>query len=1254
MRRSFGCAAIAAVLAAVFSASVWATETENQGIQVLPVPGAVKAVKIDGKFNDWDLTGGIFACGDAETQRDSYGVWIHTMYDAQNFYILARWVDETPMNNPGVTIADMAWDGDCLQMRIITNEATAQEWAGGADCWHGRDDRDLVSIGKLKNAKAEGAQQAFTVNADKKGYVQEIAIPWKLLTKDGQPLTAGSKFIFSVEPNFTLGQSGRLSIKDIFRPGVVVDRVFTFRARNCWGIATLEAKGNVPLRSVRLSDAREFSTRMEGGLPVVNWDGLVKEEGQATRGFKTIEFDMPEDGYVSMNISNPAGVVVRQLLSTAFYKKGKVSVKWDGLTTSFWRTPGQAVPAGEYTWKAIYHKGIGLKLRGWASNGGNAPWDNGPTTGWGGDHGAPTACATLGDRVYLGWDGSEAGRAVVACDLQGNVQWRHKRGGFGGALFLATDGPIVYVIDSHDDHLYCLNAKGGDYAPWAGSDQSAVPLASLWGEGQADAPKKAAGFDVLNGKAYLTPAGGANFLAIVDIKTGKLLKKITLESPGMLKAIKDDLVYVVSGGQSVLAVNPNTGDTKPVVQGLSNATGIAVDSSGSIFVGGRDPDNQVKVFTADGKPVKEIGRKGGRPLIGPWVADGLAFISAVGIDREGKLWITERDHHPKRASIWDPQSGKLVKEFFGATHYGAGGAAISPLDPNLMVGEGCEWRIDPATGRESCTGVIERSDANFSRFCPINGKVYLAALHYRPDFLNIFERLADGKYQLRATVIADAKAKTTRFWADENGDAQEQPGEVATYPQALTLGGYYLWCMYVNTDLTITAQSMFKVGSFTACGAPKYDLANAQRLPAPGVATLDNALLLETATATAFKCYDTVTGALRWEYPNTFHGVHGSHNAPPPVVGLIRGAFGPVGSATLPSPIGRMWAINTNVGEWHLLTEGGFYLTRLFQGDPLKVAWPEKAIPGAIMDNVPPGLGGEDFGGSMTQTQDGKVYIQAGKVGVWNLEVTGLETVKALPGSTVAISQDESTTAQKLREQYLQESKGALRATAKKMTPAFTGDIAKDFAGAEIISFKKQDDAAVRSATTWDDQNLYLAWEVKDNTPWTNSASEAAQLYLSGDTVDFQLGTDPKAKTDRAEAVAGDLRLSIGNLQGKATAVIYRKVSAEKKPMTFSSGVVKQYPMDYVNVLADAKVEAKATRGKGYIVEAAIPLAALGLKPAEGLTLRGDFGVTHGDPAGDRTRLRTYWSNQATGIVDDAVFELKMEPKNWGEISFKE
>jgi hypothetical protein len=95
--------------------------------------------------------------------------------------------------------------------------------------------------------------------------------------------------------------------------------------------------------------------------------------------------------------------------------------------------------------------------------------------------------------------------------------------------------------------------------------------------------------------------------------------------------------------------------------------------------------------------------------------------------------------------------------------------------------------------------------------------------------------------------------------------------------------------------------------------------------------------------------------------------------------------------------------------------------------------------------------------------------------------------------------------------------------------------------------------------------------------------------------------------------------------------------------------VVKEFIVDSVVPLPQAKIVV-TKRGDGYTVEAAIPLADIGLTNKPGLKLRGDFGVTFGNQAGDRTRLRSYWSNQKTGIVDDVVFELKLEPKHWGEI----
>ena len=1252
-----------------------ATETENLGIAVLPAPGAVA---IDGKFDDWDLSGGVFVCGDVENNREKLAVWIHAMYDPQYLYILARWIDETPLNNPGSIRGDFPFNGDCLQFRTITGQGAPEERGQHFSAWRDRDAIDAIKIeqgvrfkeGVIADAKTQGARQAFRIDDDKRGYVQEIALPWSLLTHSGKSLQAGDTMTLTVEPNFTVGAGGRHTIKDIFKPGSNVDRVFTFMSSQCWGPAVLEAKGGIAPRPLRLADARELPVAMVDHRPVVDWSGLGK--ARQTPGVKSIVFELPRDGYVSMHLRDASGTVVRHLLNAEFRNQGRNEVSWDGLDNPLFKKPGDVLPAGSYTWRGIWHQGIGLRLRGWACNGGNAPWDNGPTTNWGGDHGMPTAAAADGDTVYLGWNGSEAGRALVACDLDGNVKWKHTRGAFGGVLFVAADGGTVFAVDGFDNSIYCLNPETGVYGSWAGTQQSSVRIADLWGE-KTPGPDRATGFDVLHGKAYLAcpaPAQG-DFLAVVDVKSGKVLNKWKVPDPGRLKAVSDRRVYVLSGGKALLALNPLDGTSDTVIDGLSNAVSVAVGSDGKLFVGTGAPDQQVKVFSAAGKPLGAIGLPGGRPELGPWTARGMSKIAGIAVDRLGRLWVTEANHHPKRVALWD-KDGKLLREFFGPTHYGASGGAILPDDPNVMVGEGCEWKLDPLTGRAGCTGVFDLASHNFAKFCRGgNGRVYLVVATEKQGGLKFYERLGEGRYQLRATITRFDKEKTTSFWSDRHGDGQPRDEETEVYPAPLTLGGYYYWSVGIGRDLTLVANMtgyydpdtkgeglLLRVKEFTACGAPVWDLARPTKLPPTcgGVPSADGRWVINQNGPQDSKvwCNEVSSGRRWWWYPSQWAGVHGSHLAPPPAVGLLRGVFGCIGTATLPEPLGQVFVFNSNVGEFHVLTAGGFYVTRLFQPDPLKFVFPEKAVPGAVADNLPSGMGGEDFGGSMTQAADGKIYIQSGKTALWNLEVVGLDGVRVLPGSggSVTLAPADLARARALRDQRLQAATGTQRLRIKRLTPKFTGNLEADFPGGEIVRYKKQDDAEARSAAAWDDANLYLGWHVSDKTPWQNGATDAALLYTGGDTVDFQIGADPKADKNRADAAAGDLRLSIGNFQGTPTAMLYRKVSEVKRSRAFSSGVIRNYVMDFVDSLPQARIAVKLHAGQGYVVEAAVPLASLGLKPADGLTLRGDFGVTHGDPAGQRTRLRTHWNNQHTGIVDDIVFELQMEPKNWGEMTF--
>jgi hypothetical protein len=174
----------------------------------------------------------------------------------------------------------------------------------------------------------------------------------------------------------------------------------------------------------------------------------------------------------------------------------------------------------------------------------------------------------------------------------------------------------------------------------------------------------------------------------------------------------------------------------------------------------------------------------------------------------------------------------------------------------------------------------------------------------------------------------------------------------------------------------------------------------------------------------------------------------------------------------------------------------------------------------------------------------------------------------------------------------------------------------------------------------YDDTNLYVAWRVNDKTPWVNGATGYENLYACGDTVDMQISTNASANPKRRVAEKGDLRLSIGKLGGKDTAVLYRKVSDEKALKTFYSGVHRGgYKMDLVKKLDKVVIKTRVVKGQNphYVVQAAIPLEDLGISPKAGLKLRGDVGVTYSDPEGKDTNMRVYWANKATGIVADEV-----------------
>ncbi len=1277
---------VTGLLAMFLVARAGALPTENYGFSVLPAP-----VAVDGEAGEWDLGQTLFVCGDVNRYAETYALRFGAKYDEKYLYVLAYWFDKTPMNNPGQVSADHGWYGDSLQLRIMTGTGKGSK-VTHVTAWRGVAGGDVVDLtygadlkgGSIKNAKLKGVLQAFGVRSDKSGYVQELAIPWELITKDKKALAKGDTLKLAAEANFTLDNGGRLTIKGNWDPSAPIDRIFTYRQPDPWGYVTLTDQPAAKPLDVRLSDGRTFPTVMNGNEAAIDWTGLV--EAVKGDGFKALSFDIPENGFLSTIIKDKKGVIVRHLANNEPVKKGKQTIRWDGLSTPSHDKKGTPVPVGKYTVHSIWHPEYDILFRGWAGSSAQTPWENGPRTNWGADHGSPTAIAAGEKGVFLGWFKSESGRALVATDFDGTVMWRKKFGGMSSVKGLATAGDTLFVLggpsrgkSGNGASVYKMDQLTGLYKTWKGS-----PAAELAINKMSDTPElqEATAITAFGNRFYLS-FSQANKIRAYDSESGKQLAEYDVPKPAQFSSDPQGDLYILSGGDYTLDPNGYNGIHEPVVkesqavyklntsnkalnkltfETLKNACGINVDKAGKIYIGIREPMNQVYVYNTKGKLLKRIGKAGGRPLTGPWDRAGMRFVAGVAIDKNDQLWVCEADNHPLRFSRWDADTGEFAKEFFGPANYGAIGAAINPEDPNKMMGNSVEWEIDPKTQTFKCLGVITRkATANSVALKASNGRVYfVSSTEWRSGDIDIFERIGDGEFVKRASFTYEGKRlfgqkkkldasipQKTHYWADQDGDGKKQAHEVTTIDGIIHFNP---WNLHVWPDFTFySAEKAFPLKGFTKCSAPIFDIENPEVMPVAGVGSVNSDVMLSYsrkdwgAYHSLYTAYDRKTGKELWSYPNTYVGVQGSHKGPAfPVTGLIRGSYGPLTSVRLPDPIGNAWFLTTNVGEWHVLTEEGFYLTHLFSGDYLNWTWPEKPEHGARMNGAPSGGGGEDFGGYVTVAEDGKVYAQSGHTAFWNLEIAGWEKTKRLPVQKTSISKDDFAQAASIAAKMDEKKSEKKEYKLKKHTPgAYYANLNADFKDQERVYFYRKQSAGVQVAASYDEEHLHVGWQVKDEAPWVNGAEEAQYMYARGDTVDLQIQA-PDVNGKKAYQ-----RLSIGNLKGEATAVLYREKSAVKKPASFSSGVITSFPVDYVSVEPEVQVQT-TIRGQVYWVQAAIPWKVLGITPTPGAEYAIDFGATHGDKNGADTVLRTHWNNTNTGLVNDEVFELKLEPKNWG------
>ena len=1285
-------AALGGALLVGILAPARATQTENHGIHAVPTRARVA---IDGDLAEWDLSGQVLMSYDLESLRDIYSAQVAAMYDADNFYIGIHWKDPTPLGNihdPRYQ-ANKGWAGDAVQLRLKTDRishVTAWDYAAknepALQISYGQSLTKPSGGGELQLFQTQGAQlqqgaeMAFKKDADGKGYVQEIKLPWKLITSAKTP-RAGESFSMGVELLWGEGDFPVHRYADNLAEGTS-SREFFWTAHNSWGPVTLEPKGDLK-------------------LPEPAYMSAFRQGGVAASGPVEIAYNLPRDARVSLAIEDTGGKRIRNLVAALPRTKGKNIEKWDGLDDE-----GNAVPPGDYRFKAIYHDGIKANYALSFANPGNPSWATGDGRGaFYGDHTAPQAAAAGGDYVALATPMGEAGRHLIGLDLKGQRLWGlANRAAFdGGRISLATDGKILWVAtEGKQSTIYRVDIATGKYAPWnavakdaQGNDYPLLDLQISEQSGIRTDPKLGANLtSIAQHDGVLAVAlQRENLVKWLDASTGAVKSELGVDAPQSVAFKPDGSLLVLSRGRVFQIVGKQIKPFTATV--FPDAYALAVGDNGEVYLSVRGAEQNVKVFSPTGKPVREIGKRGGRPQNGAYIAGAMRDPAQITLDKTGRLWVAEETENPKRTSVWNAQTGELVKDLAGTTSY-AGAGAINPFDPTMGFADDTVYRLDWKTGSSQPIYSLGPREAENDLFPPsVHNRV--SRVVKRGNFTYVFTTgsargarevhctLFDGKNWRSAAHIGtvmsrDNKAEFAKYqnpifaghegeayaWADRNGDGLVQNDEMTfAKPQIdgkpVDLRSFY-WGQLPAPDGTIiymakgeNALLKFPIAGTTPVGAPIYNVA------APVVVKVDRPLVekgngegqliggddgrvyLNQSPILAIDKSGHVVGT----YPSNFTSVHGSHLAAAARPGSIIGPSSFLGTALVPN-VGEVFYLNGNLGENYLFTQDGLYIQTLFKDGRGYADVPDRAIRGMPMDATT--AGGESFGGNFVRAQNGVTYLTLGTTDARVMEISGLDSIQRLDGKFSYTPAQYGAAQSLMIENAAKTQQAKLYTVARADAPATIDGKATEWPEllddkAQVLEIAEADGPRyARAAARYDADNLYLGYRVLTGRgAMKNSGQDDRLLFKTGDAVDLMIGPHKSA------GGIGDTRVLLSFPDKRAVAVLNQKrapgAPASEK-FEFASPW-RSFAFDRVVTLRDVKLASGPIKG-GTFVEAAIPWKDLGIAPQSGLQLKADVGALFGDAGGNTTIARHYWSNGQTNLVNDVPGEADLTPQLWG------
>lgn len=1023
-----------------------------------------------------------------------------------------------------------------------------------------------------------------------------------------------------------------------------------------------------------------------------------------------LTFHLDKKGYVTLVIERADGVRVRNLVSETLFEAGDHVIYWDGLDESGkknldldgqYEVQGALVPAGNYRLRGLIRDGLELHYEFTVNAAGDPPWQAGALGGWLSDHRPPSDIVYLpkSNELMLVCETAESGYGGLFLDLNGN-----KKGfigviedGFYIASHLSQDrGPladpniITYSAIMSKNRLMIHSVDTGKNF----TRLMRVPV----GDGVSPTTNVLNGFAVWNKVALLSIAV-SNTVTIYDTSTKTMLGSTVVPSPRGMTFDSAGRLLLLSGNSllraTVIPSAPFVSSVEVIINGaLDDPRRITYQpSTGNMYISEWGNSHDVKVFASDGTFLRTIGTTG--PVgVGLYDTNHMHYPNGVVVAPDNKLWVMEYDTAPKRVSVWD-LSGNLQKAYYGPPKYGGGGRLdpddrtrfyYSDNDPDDPVSYfvGMEWKLNWTDGSSYLRSVYARWNTNtsdeFLKTPPpetavrMNGRQYMINTFNDRDVsgsvvgAGIWE-MVGNEVKMRAFIGADTswpkllepqfiaalppgftRGTTLFLWSDLNGDYKVQPSEVTYRSQA-----FASFQVLPNLDLTTLTGLHVPLLGFNATGAPLYNLAAATNFavyPQPAI-TSGGAEVLQGTNG----MYLVTGGPMRgykegkeiWTYPSQWPSLHSSQRAPNSTVprppGLMIGTTRLLGPQFTPSggEAGEMWMINGNKGDTYLFTMDGLFVSTLFNDSRDHPVWgmPSLARNGMLNDVS---LAEECFWPSVVKTDDGNVYMTAGKNHSGIVRIDGLNSIQRLPAQNFTVSSDQLAAC----IQYQIESEACrIGKNADKMyiniatvPPTIDGSLA-DWASTNFV----QIDSKATGAVVIANGKLYAAWQTESATLADNTGLVPNALFKSGGALDLMIGMDPSAASDRPQAVLGDIRLTIARVNGSTKALLYRPVSAAGTPVTFTSPVRSLTIQQVEDVSSDVQFA-----GAGGRFEIAIPLSRLGFNPTSGMTIKGDIGVLRG--LNGATYQRSYWHNQATGLVNDTPTEAELDPALWGRWEF--